>query len=340
MLTPALTLDIGELRYAHVGRLELRRGLLPIVDRLVCTLPAGTTFEAEPGDPVSLELDGGEGSSAVFSGTLSAVRRGLRSLTVTAHGPALQLARTRPAASLEKVTLSEILERLCEEAEVEVEIEGGDAQTALFVCEGRSTALDLIGRVCAAGGLQAGFDGEGTLVVGEHGPAGEHALRYGRELVDLAHTSRHADPNEAYVAGEGGGAPDSGESLWVAADFAAGGGSPAGAGVRWRAEPLARTVDDARSAAASWTGRMRRRAAPVRMRCWLLPQIDPGARVELHDAPEHASLAECRVRQVVHRLRPGAGAGRATQSELWASAETGGLSDFAGALGAAIGGLL
>lgn len=344
MLRPSLGLQVGDLRYEQLAGLELRRGLLPIVDRLICRLPAGTEFSAELGDEVTLELDGGEGSAAVFTGELTAIRHGLRRLELRAHGPALTLARARPAASFEKLTLAEIVERVCDEAGVDFAMDGGEAQSALFVCEGRSTALELIVRVLRAAGLRGGFDGAGSLQIGEHGPDGELALRYGRELVDLSSCARAPDPNTAYVAGEGGGAPDSDEGLWVAADFAAGGGTPAGTGVRWRAEPLMRTVDDAQTAAAGWTGELRRRAAPVRLRTWLLPSIAPGARLELHDLPEHLPLSECRVRQIVHHLRPGGRQGGwGGRSEIWASAETGGAGDFAGMLGSlagAVGGLL
>lgn len=320
MLTPALTLQIGDAVYEQATRVRLRRGLLPIVDRLEVDLPAGTQVDAAPGDDVTLELDGGEGALAVFTGRLAALHRGLRGLRACAYGPAWTLARARPAGAYEKLSVQEIVERITEGTEVSLSIRGADLTTALFVCEGRATALESIVRVCAMAGLQAAFDGEGTLQIGPDGPGDAFALRYGRELLDAVCAAWHPDPSTFVVAGEGGGAADSDQSLWIARDFFAGAGTPAGEGVRWRSEPLLRDVGDARAAADAWTAAQRRREAPVRLLTWLLPQAAPGSPVEVQDLPDHLPLPTCTIRQVIHELDPLRGG----RTSIWAAAETAG----------------
>ncbi|MFV8754462.1 hypothetical protein ACNOYE_28270 [Nannocystaceae bacterium ST9] len=330
MLTPTLSLQIADALYEQVGRVRLRRGLLPIVDRLEVVLPAGTTLDAALGDDVILELDGGEGSTTVFTGSLGAIQHGLRSLRVTAHGFALTLARARPAGAYEKLSVQEVVERLTEDLEIALSIRDADMPTALFVCEGRASALELIVRVCAMAGLQAAFDGEGSLQIGPDGPGDALALRYGRELIDVASAAWSADPNEFTVAGEGGGAPDSDQSLWVAKDFFAGSGTAAGTGVRWRSEPLIRRVDDARTAGEAWTTAQRRREAPIRMQTWLLPELAPGSTIDVEDLPDHLPLPTCMVRQVVHEIDPRFGG----RSSVWACS-----ADAGGGLLAGLGGL-
>ena len=193
---------------------------------------------------------------------------------------------------------------------------------------------ETITRLLAMAGLQGAFDADGVLCIGPDGPGEALALRYGRELLDLASAAWQPNPNTFTVAGEGGGSPDSDQSLWVAQDFFAGARTDASTGVRWRSEPLVRTVDDARTAAASWTGSQRRREVPIRMRAWLLPEVAPGSTIEVQDLPEHLPLPTCTVRQVIHEV-DGVRGGR---TDIRATAGEGGL-DLSGALGAALGGL-
>lgn len=320
MLTPTLVLDVGSARYEQASHLRLRRGLLPIVDRLELALPAATRFDGALGDEVGLELDGGEGSTKVFAGRLTAVQRGLRSLRLTAHGHALALARVRPAGAYEKLSVQAIVERLTEDLGLDLAIREADMPTALFVCEGRASALESIVRLCAMTGLQAAFDGEGTLRIGPEGPGEALALRCGRELVELTSTSGLVDERSFVVAGEGGGAPDSDQSLWIANDFFAGNATAAASEVCWRSEPLLRRVDDADTAAQAWTTAQRRREAPVRMTCWLVPEVAPGSTIDVEDLPDHLPLPTCVVRQVVHTIDPVRGG----RSEIWANAEPSG----------------
>jgi len=329
MLTPTLSLQLADAVYEHATRIRLRRGLLPIVDRLEALLPAGTQLDAALGDDVILALDGGEGSSTVFTGQLGAIQHGLRGLRICAHGFALTLARARPAGAFEQLSVQELFERLTEDSEIDLAIRSADMPTALFVCEGRASALESVVRLCAMAGLQAAFDGEGTLQIGPDGPGDALALRYGRELVDLDCGSWLADPNEFVVAGEGGGAPDSDQRLWVAKDFFAGSGTAAATGVRWRSEALLRRVDDANAAAESWTAAQRRREAPIRMVTWLLPELAPGSTIEVEDLPDHLPLPSCMVRQVIHEIDPRLGA----RSSVWATAaSSGGLGGLGGLL--------
>lgn len=329
MLTPTLSLQVADARYEHASRVRLRRGLLPIVDRLEVVLPAGTELAAAPGAEVTLDLDGGEGQATVFTGQLSAVTRGLRGLRLCAHGFALTLARARPAGAFEKLSVQEIFERITEGTAISLAIRGADMPTALFVCEGRSTALELVVRLCAMAGLQAAFDGEGTLQIGPDGPGEALALRHGRELLDASSAAWLPVADTFTVSGEGGGTPDSEQSLWIARDFAAGGGTPAATGVRWRSEALVRRVEDARAAAASWTAAQRRRETPIRLTTWLLPRVAPGSTIEVRDLPDAMQLPTCMVRQVVQEIDPALG-GRST---IWASAADGGGSGLGGLLG-------
>ena len=113
MLAVTPKLQIGNWLYdTQLASLRLRRAVLPTVDRLTVDFPSGVKFEAAPGDDVELELDGGEGSTQVFVGKLSAVTHMPDALRITAHNGALSLARYRPVLALEQVSVGDIIKKL------------------------------------------------------------------------------------------------------------------------------------------------------------------------------------------------------------------------------------
>jgi len=75
MLDVALSLTIGNRLYEqHCVAMRLRRTQLSALDRLEILLPVDVTFDADPGEDCSLEIDGGDGSATVFTGQLTLVQ--------------------------------------------------------------------------------------------------------------------------------------------------------------------------------------------------------------------------------------------------------------------------
>ncbi|WP_428264574.1 hypothetical protein [Haliangium sp.] len=333
-LQVGITLDLGNARYdQHVIALRLGRGRLPAIDRLEALLPAGVELDAQPGDDVSLSLDGGEGESQVFTGQLTAVAHTPSAVRVTAHGGGLRLARYRPALSLETVTCGDVITQLCGDAGVDTGTVDGGPTMALYAADGRATALDETVRLAWLGGTQAAFDGDGRLFAAAGGGPGEDmALRYGRELIDAEVYQLVADETELAVAGEGAAAATAANARQVIVDFFAGAAPTPGPDTRVRAEPALRTSDDADAAAAAWTARRIEAEARVRFTAWLVPGLAPGARVEIQDAPGDLGLSECRVERVVHTID----ARRGGRTRVWGSSVT----DAGGGLLGALGGLL
>ena len=331
-------LELGELAYdQHSVALCLRRGILPIVDRLDVTLPRDVRFEATFGDPVALKLDGGEGESLVFTGKVSAIRRGLRDLRVSACNGGFDLARYRPSLAIEQVSVGDIVKRLCGDVELDCGVVDDGPKLALYVADGRATALDEITRLARHLGAIAAVDGENKLhctSISAGAGARDLALRYGREILAVELERLAPDTAELVVVGEGAGASGSPKALWPIADFYQGQRTEPGPGAKGRAEPELRTVDDAKAASAAWTQRRAMGEQRVRLNAWLIPELAPGARIEIQELPESIDLSALRVRQVVHRVD----ARRGAFSQVWASEDVG--SDLLGQLLGAIGGLL
>jgi hypothetical protein len=339
MLTVAAELQLGNLLYkSHAVGLRLRRGLLPIVDRLEVRLPDGVRLDAQTGDDAILKLDGGEGAKPVFTGKLSAIAHAASGPRVTAHHGAFALARYRPSLTLEQVAVGDVISKLCADADVDTGEVASGPTLSLYVADGRATALDEIPRLARHAGADVVFDGDGHLhafASDGSGPAGELALKWGRELVALE-VERFADDGASRtVVGDGAGGPGSSLARWPVVDFFDGGAEAPGPHARRRAEPELRTVDDARAAATAWSAREAARARPVRLRAWLLPGLAPGAHVQLQEVPDSIALSSLRVSQVVHVIDPSRGA----FTEAWGHEDAGGAGGAAG-LVAAVAGLL
>jgi hypothetical protein len=338
MLAARMALTLGSKLYDQQAiAFRLRRAQLPALDRLELLLPAAVEFDAAPGEDCSLEVDGGDGAATVFTGTLTQVSRSFAGLHLTAHNGGLHLARFRPAAAFEQMTVGEVIESLCSDAGVTVADVVDGPTLALHVAEGRSTAADEIAHLALLAGAAGAFSGEGELYVTEDGgPGGEMALRYGRELMAID-TGQILDELPAItVIGEGGGAPTSPEGRWIITDFSSGAAPAPGASDRIVALPDIRTTDDAATAGAALTHRRSVALAPVKLRLWLNPKIEPGMRLELADMPDRVPLGECRVGQLVSTCVPGG----PMVTDVWASGQTAGAADLLGSLAGALSGLL
>lgn len=334
MLRPAIKFTIGDKLYdQQVVTFRLRRTQLPALDRLEVLLPVAAKFDASPGDDCNLKLDGGDDGATVFTGTLSAVRSDFSGLHLVAHNGGLRLARYRPAASFERMSVGDIIAGYCADAGVAMGNCVKGPALSLYVADGRSTAAEEIARLAGYAGALGAFNGAGELyVTGEGGPAGEMALRYGRELLG-AESTRGLTPNIAVTAvGEGAGPPASTRGRWVISDFFTGNAPTPGVGRRLVARPELRTTEDARTASAALAQRQAMSWWPVKLRLWLNPKIEPGMRLQLSDMPGSLPLEECRVSQVISSAIPGG----AMTTEVWAS----GFMENASELPGAIGGLL
>jgi hypothetical protein len=339
MLAVTASLQLGSKIYdSHTASIRLRRGLLPIVDRLEVDLPVGVEIDAVPGDDAVLELDGGEGAAKVFTGKISTIGRTLRGVRVTAHDGALLLGRYRPSMALEQVTVGDVVERLCSDAGVDVGDVAPGPQLNLYVANGRSTALGEVARLAAHFGGYAAFDGEGKLHVftsPDAGPAEELALKYGREIVEVQVERLVADAASRTIIGDGADSPGGEQARWPVSDFYGGAAVEPGPAARRRAEPELRTVDDARAASEAWAARQAAREVLVRLHAWLLPNVAPGGRVQLKEMPAAVDVSACCVRQVLHRIDPSLGA----FTHAWAT-EDAGAGGGLGGLASAAGGLL
>lgn len=339
-LIPAYTLTLADQQWtSQVLVLEVLLAAAPLTGALTARFPASATVKAEPGDKVTLSLDGGEGAAGVFTGTVTAVRRGPARIDVHAVDAAGRLARQRPATTYEQVNAGSVISDLAGAADVKTgEIEDGVA-LAWYAADPTRTALDHVARLTSWSGGLARVDADGRLVAtAVAATQAEFALRYGRELLGLQQTTRLRDVDSFTYAGEAGaGSADSPDALRATSDFFAGNrpDGPDGAH-RWAFEPALRTTDAAGSAGAAAQWRYAAGARIGSFEAFLLPLARPGTVIEIAELPDGLTGAPVWLDRVRHRL--GAGSAR-TSARMYAGGPpaSGPLGSLVGAVSGALG---
>jgi len=343
MLEVALRLEAGPLAYdRHVIALQLRRVQLPALDRLVVLLPHAVAMEAVPGDDVALDLDGGEGSTRVFTGKLDRIVRSAAGVRLEAVNGGPALALFRPALSLQSLSAGDAIRRLTADAGVDVDVEDDGPDLALLALDGRETAAERIAALARLSGQLGAFDGEGQLLIGPAGGIDERmALKYGREILAVEMAESAGGAPGLSVVGEGAGDASVPRGRLPAGDFDLGSAGEAGPANRRIAIPDVRSADAAKAASGALALARQKLLQRAKLTTFLLPGVAPGMEIELAEMPAHLPLAAIRVTQVVHSVRPGEGA----VTDIYGTGATDTdplafLGDLAGALGGALAGAL
>lgn len=310
LLAPAYAITLGDKRWTTQA-LDVMISLdaAPLIDRVRITFPAAAPVDVAPDDPVAIELDGGSGDGplAVLTGTVRAVARGLRSITVECVDAGAVLAAYRPAATFEQTSAASVVKALCGDVGVDVgAVDAGPNLTAYVAEPGRS-ALDHIARLASWGGALASVDGDGrvtTRVIDGSQP--DVALRHDREVLQLSQRKVAAPIASYVVAGEAGASSESPpDAARPTSDFFAGDRPDGpGAGSRWSFEPVFRTPDSAAVAGAALSRAATSTRHRTKLDAWLLPALRPGTVVRIDNLPDGLAGGPHWVERVTHRLGP------------------------------------
>lgn len=305
LLRPAYSLIAGSQQWTcQLIEIELALVPGPGIEELTVTLPATAPFAAKPGDPVSLELDGGEGSAAVFTGQITAVRRGLRTITVMAHGALGQLARYHPATTFENARAGTVIRSLADDAGLDTADIADGVSLPFYAADPSRNANEHASRLAAWSGamLMPTAAGKVSAAIIDASQA-TVALRYGRELIGFE-ADTEAPGNAITVVGESGAGDSSApEALRLSTDVFAG-NRPEGPslGTAWNWEPALRTASAAATAGAALRRGQAATQHTARLDAFLLPHLRPGVVVEIQDLPDGFAKGPYWIEQVRHRI--------------------------------------
>jgi phage protein D len=329
---PTFTLTIGQLRstsanpVAGPARLVVDRDMDVPADALRLWLAdrAGATV----GDQVDLALGDDGAESAVFTGTVAALRPGVAGAELLALGTFGELLNLRTAATYEGQAAGSIARDLAGQAGLSPGTVDDGPVLPHFAVDGRLSAFahlkgladrlgyelytDVQGRLMfhALGGA-AGLDavGGGPLgavaggLVTAAGGGGERYL-FGQHLLEVTGTREPAAWGTVDVVGE---SPMSGQgertSHWLTVNDADYRGSAGSGGPRLiLLDPAARTKDLADRFAAGRLAVARRAANQLRVTVLGRPDVDLGADVSAADVPDALAAGSGYVRAVRHRF--------------------------------------
>ena len=309
-LSPAASLDLGSLRYdAHLAAVVVRLVPLPGVNSAVVTLPAGVEIEAEPGDTMTLSLDGGEGAKPVLTGKVRALRRGLLGTEAIGADGGADLAAVRPAVTYRARPAGDTIRSLAGEAGVDVGTIDLDLSLAAFVAHQGRTAAEHLAELARLGGAFAAIDGGGVLrVTPRVGAQPDLALRYGREIVEVRLTDRAAPPARRFIVGGGpAGSAEAPDALRPSPTPLPDDVPAAGADAVRRSVSVLRTPAAAVAATGAAQAAQAVETGRIWARCFLLPALRPAMVVEIQALPARLTGGPWAVERVIHRLSPEVG---------------------------------
>jgi hypothetical protein len=338
-LIPALSVTLGNYRYdTHAAAVTVRLGLLPQANCFQMTLPDRVDVPAVPGDPASLDLDGGEGAETVLTGTLRSITHSLGQQIATVADSGADLAAFRPAATYEKQEARDIVRALAVGIGAEINTIDLDWPVPVYVAHQRRTAAEHIGELARLAGGLAYTEADGRLTVVPV-PDGQPdlALRHGREVVTYEVRAFPGPSVRRLAIGHGpAGSAGAPEALRPTVGALPGDAPRPGPQAVWTPMPLARTPKAANTASQALERLAGATGLRVYARCFLLPGLRPGQVIEVQDLPPGLSGGPWLLTRVCHQLQPG----RPGTTRLEGRSAGEGAGGLLGAALSAIGGLL
>lgn len=338
-LAAKASVTLGNERFdTHVERLEVTLTTLPGVSSFRAFFPATLPIAAAAGDDASLALDGGEGSELVLTGTVRAIRRGLRRTEVIAADPAAALARFRPAKTYRNQDANAVIRALASDADVDVSATEVELPLAAYVSQQGRTAAEHIAGLAALTGALARCNAGGELEVNR--PAGvvaDVALRYGRELIAYDVIESEAPAAKRVRTGSGpAGSAMAPNALRPTKEAIPSGADDPGLDTIWSPAAILRTPAAAATAGVAADMSAAAAATRVRATAFLIPKLRPGSVVEIQDAPNGLSGGAWLVTRVTHVVDVRGGGRTMFEGE---SASAFSLEGLLGAALSAVGGL-
>jgi hypothetical protein len=304
-LVPRASVTLGNERFdTHVLRLEATLTVLPGVSSFRASFPFSAAIGAAPGDDAALELDGGEGSELVLTGTIRAIRRGVRQTDVIVADPGAALAELRPATTYRNQDANAVIRALASDAGVTVATSEVDLPMAAYVAHQRRTAAEHIAELAALLGAYGRMNADGELEVNRPlGLLADAALRYGRELLAYDPSESPAPSAQRFRTGSGpAGSALAPDALRPTKEPLPAGAAEPGADAVWTPAAVLRTPGAAATASVATDMAAAASATRIRATAYLLPKLRPGKVVEVQDLPDGVPAGAWLLTRVTHVL--------------------------------------
>lgn len=283
--------------------LEVSAGLRVPVNACRLTLHGLTGAAPAAGDPVAVKLGYDDALETVFTGTVTSVAHGLRTVEVEAMSAFAALASARLNLLYEQETAGGIAgDVLGKLAVTEGTVETG-LKFASFALDDRRTVWAQLHDLARRCGFEFFADEKDQAQFRAYGPQATHPLAFGVDVLDFAHDARPAEVVGVEVHGASPAGQGQGDdaSSWLTKKEVKGSAGETTGRVLRLVDPAARTQnlagDVAKGVLAAY-----RRTAEGRVTVLGAPKVRLGDAVKLEKLPVAAQNGEARVTAVTHRL--------------------------------------
>ena len=319
-----LTMSTGADNAAALLSLRVERGMDGGPGQACLRLHPFDLSLPSPGDPLKVELDGGEGMFTVFTGTLLQVRSSAQGLELLATDSLSGAAQQEVVGIFEEQSAGAIIQDILGKTGGKAgEVEEGPVFGRLVLHRGLRALQHLRG-LARLSGLDFWTDGEGKVMVkAPKVAAAKQTLTWGEGLLELDLCRAAPAPDGWELWGEGAaGSAGKEKAHWLAADLSGVSGKAsvklekgsftveegsAGKMPKHLSSGLLRSGEVAESLAKAQA--QARAGRPVRGHLELTgaPDLEPGMAVAVAGLPDgHAATGLCkdplRIRRIQHRL--------------------------------------
>lgn len=319
MLKPAYKLTIGEAggggdrvidttsepQASTVIDLTVTLDMDTPADSLLLLMGQVGTFRPERDVTIQVELGYDDKAlEPVLSGTIVSVEPGLTTRRVLAYCGSHQLMRSFRDETYESMSAADIVKKLAEAAEIEVERAEDGIQFPAYVIDGRRSFYQHMHDLADLCGFDLYFNPDGRLIFEKFaGGRTVHVFQYGVHMIEVDVYYAPARAGEVYAWGESPGGQADDDWAWLTKDFSGLRGSAGSGQPRLALEnPTLRTRQAARTAAEALERRIARRAIRGRLLVQGHPDVRLGDAMQLKDVPETALNDIYQVRGVTHRI--------------------------------------
>jgi hypothetical protein len=255
------------------------------------------------GDQMTIELAVDDQAATVLTADILAIQSTFGQTTITARTGMQNLATSRLNQVYQNQSLSQIIQDLCGQAEVDTgTVDTGSTYPYLVVHASRNL-LRTIRELAAREGMDVYFDTDNMLTVTKFAKTeADHTLYYGIDLLDLAMSNWQPPAEHVLVYGESPASNQGSDTWhWLVKDISPF-RSEVGQGTRTLAlrDGAVRTKDAADAAATAKLGALKDQAAMGRLKLLGKPTVKVGDAIALKHVPQAEMNGLFKVTSVRH----------------------------------------
>ncbi|HZU25690.1 MAG TPA: hypothetical protein VFA04_09215 [Bryobacteraceae bacterium] len=298
------TSTVGSSQIGPVAALQVRRDKRGRADEAIVRLGTTVAVDFAEGDAASIELGWDGATTAVFTGTVDRIVRGISHTEAYCTGMQMKMMRSRTDQVFVSQNAGQVVTALAGTAGVDIDTADDGIDLPVYVADSTRTLFahcSTLARLC---GFDLYTNAEGELVFSAlTTTSADHTVRYGAEILGVSvETTAPLDACNVFPESPASSAGDD-KASWLVKDPSPHEGTAgSGSDSVLFSDPVLRTRDAAESAAKARLYFSQRDATSGELELMGAPDVEIGETVEIKGVPTPDVDGLYQIMAVVHRL--------------------------------------